>query len=324
LTPRRLSSTFTFEEKGRLKILYVDANLGAQHSEQEAQVAEVLRQMREHAARRDAYTVADVLESLPNVSRVVGLPERNDGFVEIVKGKKDEFWHQLEQDITAVLILVPLDTLRSCYAKSLMNEPEVGGVFYEVHGAALLLRAGATALDLHVPRAPGEKPNFDIRAWFGTVAINSDSKVRSDNFLFRQADDSSPVPGVPTFSATSETIDRHDAEKLGIAGPRKTPIKGARHRDTPESTSVRQILAATLAKQLPPSGINLVLLGQVGGDETSIEDALLGQDRLTFRQEQGTGKCGRTHFHGRLLRRRDRRWLHGFERCHPDLAATSQ
>ena len=52
-------------------------------------------------------------------------------------------------------------------------------------------------------------------------------------------------------------------------------------RETPESTTVRQIIADAQS-QLPDSGINLILFGHIEGDREQLERALFGAKVLTI------------------------------------------
>src|SRR5215213_1163007 len=88
------------------------------------------------------------------------------------------------------------------------------------------------------------------------------------------------------YGGSRGTLDPHDAARLGF---NVTTSLDSRHKATPESTVLKQILALALS-QLPADGFNIIVIGQIEGDIHNFEEALLGTEYVELRRNINTGE----------------------------------
>jgi hypothetical protein len=80
-------------------------------------------------------------------------------------------------------------------------------------------------------------------------------------------------------------IDPHDAAELGLSV--NSPAPGEYREPIPESTRIRQIFVNCLS-QLPGSGCNLIIFGQVDGDRAHLKRALNGAEYIELLRNHQT------------------------------------
>lgn len=219
--------------------------------------------------------IEEIIELLPRVTAVVGADwlHGNTSWILEYIAERLPWFKQLDRDLELLNNQVNADKLIACFRSDLRNRPQIQKAIFEIHGAALLFST-ATSINLHVPRGDGSGKNFDVQAIIRGRQLNADVKTRKDEFPFK----SSPSPeGI--YAAARPTVDPHDATDLGIDKSPKSP--GVQWLSTPENTVIRQRLCEALS-QLPESGFNLVLFGQIEGDIMNLEDALYGAPIYCF------------------------------------------
>jgi len=216
-----------------------------------------------------------VISLLPSFAEVVGrrwLSKPPEWFrLHVAKGF---LWlRQLESDLALLAGKVPISRLGTCYGAMLRDCDGFFNTIFEIHGATLLASI-ATRVKLHAPLAEGSGRNFDVRAETQGYIVNAESKTRTDNFPLT-------VPRGPEgHFGTRPTLDPHEAADLGLP-VRRPVVEDVHFKETPESTEIRQRLLDALS-QLPASGYNLVLFGQIQGSRHQLERALYGGEFLVF------------------------------------------
>lgn len=198
---------------------------------------------------------------------------QRNGWVEEFINRRIPWYQLLENDLTILNNHVSFDKLKSCYRDSLRDRPQIQKTIFEIHGSALLAKT-AVNVDLHVPKGNGSVKNFDISVVIKGHQLNAESKTRKDEFPFNLPSESPDLTGVKYYGGSRTTVDKHDADELGINVTPAT-IK------TPESTVIRQILLDGL-QQLPESGCNMIIFGQIEGNRENVMDALWGTPILEF------------------------------------------
>jgi hypothetical protein len=212
-------------------------------------------------------------ESLPKISllaQIVGAEwmRHESWWFSGVEDMPHPVWYeQAELDLTALADKVPIQKLASCYRPMLRDRHNFIDAVYEIHGAALLAGIGQR-VDLHVPRGPNEKVNYDVRVEIDGVPVQADCKAGRDEFPFKPHLED-PEGG---YSGSRASLDPNDPAALGLT--RGMRPDGMKHLATPESTVVRQLLESALT-QLPDAGVNMVLFGQVDASGGLLERALL-------------------------------------------------
>jgi hypothetical protein len=164
----------------------------------------------------------------------------------------------------------------------LRDKKSIWTTLYEINGISLVGEA-STSLALHVPRSNSTGINFDAKACINGTDLNVECKTRKDDFPFNLPAILEGPERIPIHSGSRSTLDPHDAAELGLAFdfPEHPWFK-----TTPASTELRQIIAKGLA-QLPPSGCNLILLGELGFS-ADIDEALFGSELFYFHKEAAT------------------------------------
>ena len=193
-----------------------------------------------------------------------------------------KWYEQLERNLGSLNSRVGLQSLRKCYRSMLRDKKSIWTTLYEINGISLVGEA-STSLALHVPRSNSTGINFDAKACINGTDLNVECKTRKDDFPFNLPAILEGPERIPIHSGSRSTLDPHDAAELGLAFdfPEHPWFK-----TTPASTEVRQIIAKGLA-QLPPSGCNLILLGELGFS-ADIDEALFGSELFYFHKEAAT------------------------------------
>lgn len=234
-----------------------------------------------------ATAIEEVIRRLPMVAAVMGeewLLQNREWAEGFIIGPRLAWYGQLEGDLAALGAQVALEKLISGYRAPLRDKAQIQKTIFEVHGAALLA-AAAARVELHVPRGDGSGKNFDLRAEIRGHPVNAECKTRKDEFPFNLPPEPAGPAGITSHAGVRETMDPHDAAELGIKPKPGTP--GLHHIETPESTVIRQLLLDGLS-QLPDSGYNLILFGDIEGHRDNLEDALLGTEVTRFRRNPET------------------------------------
>jgi hypothetical protein len=228
-------------------------------------------------------TIGEMIVRFPKLAAIVDdrwLRRPAPWLVRVVYHASAPWYEQLEHDLGILEKHVNGQQLIACYRKDLRNQDQFIQTCYEIHGAALLARP-ATAVHLHVLREEGSEKNFDIRVEIRGRVVNADAKTRTDklSFLHRPQRENEPQQEdedevISNFGSRA-IIDPHDAGELGL--PVDSPAPGEYREPIPESTRIRQIFLDCLS-QLPDSGCNLIIFGQIEGDRSHLERALYGAE----------------------------------------------
>lgn len=231
----------------------------------------------------------ELIERLPKVVSVLGEQwiQQNAAWIDAYIDPRLVWYEQLEQDLACLEARMGLQKLTSCYRDPLRDKPQIQKTMYEIHGAALLASM-ATRVDLHVPRGDGMGTNFDVWAEIEGQQVNAECKTRKDEFPFNLPRESGDIEeGVSSRWGVRETIDPHDAAELGIQATQRN--SEMHHIQTPESTVIRQMLLDGLS-QLPRSGCNIIIFGQIEGNRRSLEEALYGTEMFGIKKDLQTRK----------------------------------
>jgi hypothetical protein len=223
----------------------------------------------------------EITKQIPTVTTVIGETwlNQNRNWAEGYISSRLSFYKQLEADLTIITQKAIGRRSIMSYRDPLHDKPNIFKAIYEIHGAALLA-AAASKIELHVPQGDSGGKNFDIRADIAACSVNAECKTRTDNFPFNFPKTQEGPGEVPGHFASRATVDPHDATELGL-GSRENNPPDYHYDPIPESTRVRQILIEGIS-QLPDSGCNLILLGQIAGDREDVERALYGAEVCDF------------------------------------------
>jgi hypothetical protein len=224
--------------------------------------------------------VDEIIHGFSNIAFVVGEQwmRKNHAWIDEHLTQRLLWYDQLEKDLILISQKIDRQTLVSPYRSGLRDPNSFQKTLLEVHGAAVLA-APAISIQLHVPRGDDSGRNFDILATIDDLAVNAECKTRKDDFPFNLPRQEGGATGITGFFGRRATVDPHDAERLGLPSTRAPD--DVHSRDTPESTTIRQIIGEARS-QLPVSGINLILFGHIEGDRKQLERALFGAELLTF------------------------------------------
>jgi len=187
-------------------------------------------------------------------------------------------YEQLEMDLKRIEVLVGRQSLSKTYRSLLRDQNSFWNILHEIHGISLVGKVSST-LELKVPLGESSNKDFDARANILGTSVNMECTTRKDEFPFNFPPTKGPNTNVPVYSGSRAILDPHDARKLGIAS--ESENRNRLHIATPESTVVRQILTEELS-QLPQTGINLILFGQISGSHEDLETALFGPIVVDF------------------------------------------
>ncbi|HEX7226305.1 MAG TPA: hypothetical protein VF353_00910 [Candidatus Binatia bacterium] len=113
-----------------------------------------------------------------------------------------------------------------------------------------------------------------------STELSSTSNVRPERmtFPFNMPKILEGPERIAIHSGSRSTLDPHDAAELGLGFD--FPDRDPSFETTPASTEVRQIMSKGLA-QLPVTGCNLILLGELGFSN-DIDEALFGTKLVYF------------------------------------------
>ena len=156
---------------------------------------------------------------------------------------------------------------------------------YEINGVSLVGQA-ATSLEIHVRRDDSSSRNFDAKACIKGTELNIECKTRKDDFPFKMPTMLEGPERISIHSGSRSTLDPHDAADLGLGFD--YPENDLSFKTTPISTEARQIMSKGLA-QLPTSGCNLILFGELGFS-TDPGETLFGTELLSFHKEAATSR----------------------------------
>jgi hypothetical protein len=222
-------------------------------------------------------TIGEMIVRFPKLAAIVDdrwLRRPAPWLVRVVYHASAPWYEQLEHDLGILEKHVNRQQLIACYRKDLRNQSQFIQTCYEIHGAALLARS-ATVVHLHVPREEGLEKNFDIRVEIQGCVVQADAKTRSDKFSFLYPSQKGNEGKVTGKFVSRAIIDPHDAAELGFSV--NSPAPDEYPEPIPESTRIRQIFLDCLS-QLPDSGCNLIIFGQIEGDRSHLERALYGAE----------------------------------------------
>jgi hypothetical protein len=224
-----------------------------------------------------------IIHVFPTVAFVVGEKwlQQEQAWVEDYVPPRLVWYEQLENDLTLISEKIERQNLIRPYRSSLRDPNGTHQTMLEVHGAALLA-AAASSIQLHVLRGDGNGQNFDILANIEGHTINAECKTRKDDFPFNLPRQQEGQTGITGYFGRRATVDPHDGETLGL--PSRRAPDDVYSRETPESTTIRQIIADAQS-QLPQSGINFILFGHIEGDREQLERALFGAEVLTIHKD---------------------------------------
>lgn len=204
-----------------------------------------------------------------------------------------EWYEQLERNLRSLVFRVGLQSLRKCYGSMLRDQKSIWTTLYEINGVSLVGEA-STSLEIHVPRGDSSGRNFDAKACINGTELNMECKTRKDDFPFNMPTILVGSERIPIHSGSRSTLDPHDAAELGLGFD--YPENDPSFKTTPASTEVRQIMSEGLA-QLPASGCNLILFGELGFS-TNRDEALFGSELFHFQRDVATREypayCTRT------------------------------
>ena len=204
-----------------------------------------------------------------------------------------EWYEQLERNLRSLVPKVGLQSLRKCYGSMLRDQKSIWTTLYEINGVSLMGEA-STSLEIHVPRGDLSGRNFDAKACINGTELNMECKTRRDDFPFNMPTILEGPERIPIHSGSRSTLDPHDAAELGLGFD--YPENDPSFKTTPASTEVRQIMSEGLA-QLPASGCNLILFGELGVS-TNPDEALFGSELFHLQRDVATREylayCTRT------------------------------
>jgi hypothetical protein len=222
--------------------------------------------------------VDEIIHAFPTVAFVIGKKwlRQKRAWIEDYVPPRLLWYEQLEKDLTLISQKIDCQNLIPPYRNGLRDPNSAQKTMLEVHGAALLA-AAATSIQLHVPRGDCSGRNFDILASIGDYAVNAECKTRKDDFPFNLPRQDGGPTGIKGYFGKRATVDPHDAETLGLPPTRRDLNSDVDFKETPESTTIRQIIFDAQS-QLPESGINLILFGHIEGDREQLERALFGSE----------------------------------------------
>ena len=194
-----------------------------------------------------------------------------------------EWYDQLERNLRSLFSSVGLQPLRKCYGRMLRDQKSIWTTLYEINGVSLVGEA-STSLEIHVPRGDSSGRNFDAKAIINGTELNLECKTRKDDFPFQHAQNIGRSRENSNSFGFQIHAGPHDAAELGLGFD--FPDRDPSFRTTPASTEVRQIMSKGLA-QLPVTGCNLILLGELGFSN-DIDEALFGTELVYFHREAAT------------------------------------
>jgi hypothetical protein len=225
-------------------------------------------------------TVDEIISVFPAVTSVVGETwlRRKQSWAEEYISDRLKWYEQLETDLGKIEPQVGRQSLTKCYRSLLRDKKSTWTTLYEIHGISLLAEI-SSKLELHVARGDSSSKNFDARANIKETPVNVECKTRKDEFPFNLPATLEGPERIPVHSGSRATLDPHDAAHFGLAFD--YPEDDRLFRPIPASIEVRQTLLEGLA-QLPASGCNLILLGELGF-RADIEKALFGAEIFHFK-----------------------------------------
>jgi len=188
-----------------------------------------------------------------------------------------EHFERLERDLKSLDTHVGPSKLKATYRALVRDKNSFWPIVHEIHGISLVSKV-SSHVELKIPLGGLSNRDFDARAKVLGVSINMECTTRKDEFPFNLPPVETGPNHIPVYSGSRSTVDPHDARGSGItSAPQDDPL----HVETPEATVARQILTVELS-QLPETGVNLILFGQISGSRENLETALFGPIAVDF------------------------------------------